>query len=132
MSSFREFLLLKLLRNSKNEPLENRSGKQLYQVASRFSYFSDEYGQVVVPAGFVTDLASIPRLPFFYMMLGDSIQEPAVIHDYLYSTGILSRKDADNVLLEAMEVTGISWFKRHLIYWGVRIGGNSSYDSPGT
>ena len=53
----------------------------------------------------------------------------AVIHDYLYLKGELSRDVADQVLLEAMELTEISWVKRRLIYLGVRVGGESHFMS---
>ncbi len=72
----------------------------------------------MVPEGFITDFASVPRIPFVYDKLEDIAQRPAVIHDYLYSTGILQRDVSDRVLLEAMELTEIPWAKRRLIYLG--------------
>lgn len=41
-------------------------------------------GLIVVPAGFVTDFASVPRLPFSYWLFGGVGQAAAVVHDYLY------------------------------------------------
>lgn len=128
MSKFLGPLELELLTDSTGLPLFNRDGRQLYRVLVDFGYSSDVAKQTfTVPKGFVTDLASVPRLPLIYDALGDMAQMPAVVHDYLYSTAPVPREVADKVLLEAMELTGISWVKRHAIYAGVRVGGGSHY-----
>ena len=41
------------------------------------------YGEIVVPEGFITDLASIPRL---FKGLDEDTEKPAVLHDYLIRT----------------------------------------------
>lgn len=76
-----------------------------------------------VPAGFRTDLASVPRLPLVYLLCGDCAREAAVVHDYLYTTHQVDRATADAVLREASAVTGVPWWRRTLMYWGVRAGG---------
>src|SRR3990167_4506990 len=40
--------------------------------------------RIVVPAEFVTDFASVPRLPFAYWFTGNTGHGAAVIHDWLY------------------------------------------------
>lgn len=80
----------------------------------------------VVPSGFVTDFASVPRLPFLYDIAGDTGHASAVIHDYLYRTSHLPRDVCDDVLLEALKVEGTPRWRRYLMYWGVRLGGASS------
>ncbi len=50
-----------------------------------FVYESDTIGLIVVPKGFVTDFASVPRLPFIYLFFGGIGDEEAVIHDWLYT-----------------------------------------------
>lgn len=83
-----------------------------------------------VQAGFITDFASIPR-PLWGLVGGPAdgkYRKAAVLHDWLYRTPhIATRSQADQVLLEAMRVSGCSWFQRTVIYSGVRIGGGSSY-----
>lgn len=48
-------------------------------------YKSNTIGYIIVPAGFVTDFASVPRLPFAYWVLGGRADAAAVIHDWLYT-----------------------------------------------
>lgn len=82
---------------------------------------------IIVPRGFVTDLASVPRIPIVYTLVGGVADKAAVVHDYLYSSGMVSRKMADAVLREASAVTGVSGWRRWIMWAGVRIGGGSRY-----
>ena len=88
-------------------------------------------GEVIyVPAGFITDFASIPK--FFrrvYQPATGKHRQGAVIHDYIYRTDSLNytRKQADQVFLEIMELDGVSRFDRKAIYYSVRSGGKSSF-----
>lgn len=84
---------------------------------------------ITVPEGFPTDLASTPRIPFIYEMLGNIGARAAVVHDYLYTSGRESRAMADDVLMEALEACGVSRFKRWAMWAGVRLGGASHYTS---
>lgn len=81
----------------------------------------------VVPAGFRTDLASVPRLPLVYWLCGGRANKPATLHDFLYSTGIVPRATADAVFREAMTVVGVPTVYRWLMWAGVRAGGASHY-----
>ncbi|WP_331693462.1 DUF1353 domain-containing protein [Pandoraea sputorum] len=91
-------------------------------------YESDVAGQrFVVPRGFVTDLASVPRLPIVYLLTGGTSNEAAVVHDWLYTTKPVSRLVADRVLREASAVTCVPAWRRWMMYWGVRIGGASHW-----
>jgi len=84
-------------------------------------YSSERINRVVtVPRGFKTDFASVPRLPFAFMLFGDRAQEEAVVHDFLYRTGLCSRRDADAVFLEAMKLRGKGWWIRYPMWLGVR------------
>lgn len=95
-------------------------------------YFSALLGRVVtVPAGFITDFASVPRLPFIYWFTGGLANGPAVLHDWFYRTNTedISREMADRLLAEAMEAKGY-WKIRSWSMWaGVRIGGHWSYET---
>lgn len=109
-------------------PLKNRNGKQLYRVLQPFPFYSAILGVVITtPAGFVTDLDSTPRLPLIYLLMNGFGDMPSVTHDYLYSTGAVSRAKADSVLKEACIATGVPVWKANLIWAGVRLGGAGHY-----
>ena len=128
MSAFMTSLSMTALTHPKTGlPLLTRQGRQLYRINQDLVYVSDIAGTITVPAGFVSDLASIPRLPLIYLLLNGIADEPGVVHDYLYSTGKVPRAMADQVLREACLLTGVPAWKADLIYVGVRVGGASHY-----
>lgn len=90
-------------------------------------YQSDILGEILVPFGFVTDFASVPRLPGAYWLAGGKASKEAVIHDYLYRNRIGTRKQADDVFLEAMKLNGQAWWRRSLMWAGVRLFGWTAY-----
>lgn len=86
---------------------------------------------LTVPKGFVTDFASVPRVPIAYWLFGDRAHHESVPHDFLYQTHKSSRADADKLFLEAMIVRKKPLYIRQPMYWGVVLGGASSYaDGP--
>lgn len=85
--------------------------------------------ELMVPKGFVTDFASVPRVPVFYLLFGDRAHHESVVHDFCYQVHITTRAAADKVFLEAMKARGKSAFLRVGMYWGVVIGGGGSYKS---
>ena len=78
---------------------------------------------ITVPAGFITDLASIPRLLRSVYDTQDECREPAVLHDYLYCVQFGERAEADALFLEALERAGVGLLKRRSMWLGVRAGG---------
>ena len=87
----------------------------------------------VVPAGFTTDFASVPR-PFWDLEppVGD-VAKAAVVHDYLYVTkglgGRYTRAQADGIFRKAMADLGVPLWKRTLLWAAVRIGGAGAWGS---
>lgn len=84
--------------------------------------------RVAIPQGIVTDFASIPKLlqPIF-SPTDPRYSGPAVGHDWLYASHLLSRADADDFLYEAARLGGTSHARAFAIWCGVRIGGASAY-----
>lgn len=81
---------------------------------------------ITVPAGFITDFASVPML--VQIFLPKSIgRRAAILHDYLYHTkgecGRYNRRESDGIFLEALAVLKVPWLQRYSLYWGVRFGG---------
>lgn len=84
--------------------------------------------RIEVPIGFVTDLASIPRLARLIFPVNDLHRPAAVVHDYLYQYQKIggqwiNRKEADRVFLEAMRCLGVPKRKAWPMYLAVRAGG---------
>lgn len=79
--------------------------------------------RVNVPAGFVTDFASIPRI-FWSRLPHDGPWAPAsVVHDYLYTTRTCSRFLADAIFRDGMAALGVSKLQRLVIFYAVRFFG---------
>jgi hypothetical protein len=87
--------------------------------------------RITVPAGFETDLASVPRLPLAYALFGGRARRSAILHDFLYETQ--AGKDyADEVFLAAMKAEGVGLATRWIMYWAVRAFGQVVYDRKRT
>lgn len=97
-----------------------------WKLLEAFVYDIGELGgadNIVVPAGFVTDMGSVPHFLWGIIDPWGKASKAFLIHDFLYETRLRSRLVSDAILLEGMEVLGVNWLKRKLIYNGVRIGG---------
>ena len=75
---------------------------------------------VTVPAKFLTDFASVPRLLWPLCPPAGQWCEAAVVHDYLCRTVTCSRFLADAVFREAMARLGVPLWRRVLMYYAVR------------
>jgi len=101
-----------------------------WQLTEPLIYDSDLVGRIFVPTNFITDFASVPRIPIIYAMVGNCSHRAAVLHDYLYrkkASVKVSQTQADAVFREAMGVKGVSWWRRWLMWAGVRLGGWTAY-----
>lgn len=107
-------------------------GHRRWLTLAPLSYSSDVADRVItVPAEFITDLASVPRLPLAYMLAGDRARGPALIHDWLYQHPDWDDRElADRIFYEAIGVhqpdlghEAESWITRAIMYGGVRAGG---------
>lgn len=123
-------------------PLDSRKlgsgprGRSTYKLLAPLVYQSDMIGRTIsVPFGFVTDYASVPRLPLAFLVTGDRAHEAAVIHDWLYTTHVIDhleipRELADAIFREAVEAAeGKAWLAT-LMWLGVRLGGSAAWDAP--
>ena len=104
-----------------------------WRLITPFTYRSDLLGEIVVPEGFVTDLASVPWFARWYVSRDGNHTRAAVVHDYLYARSSeasfpdTSRRTADRVFLEAMRVCNLRPTLARVLYSAVRIGGGSSF-----
>jgi len=80
-----------------------------------------------VPEGFNTDFASTPKLLYPIFPPIGIYNKAAMVHDYLYTSAILPRKEADLFFLQAMEVLQVPNWKRKLMFWAVRCFGAKKF-----
>lgn len=108
-----------------------RAGSNDRTLVEPLVYFSALLGLLVtVPAGFVTDYASVPRAPLTYWLFGGIGDEAAVVHDFLYEKGLVPRNQADDVYLEALEACDVPTWRRGPMWAAVRLFGGSRYAQP--
>jgi hypothetical protein len=82
---------------------------------------------IVVPAGFVTDFASIPRVFWAGLSPHGQYSRAAVLHDYLYWTQSCTRAQADKLFLLVMKQSGVSAANRQMIYGSTRAVGEGGW-----
>ena len=98
-----------------------------WQVISPLVYTSKAGDIYIVPTGMITDLASIPKLLRPTIDRNGLSRPAAVLHDYLYLIGSLSRKQADQLFLEALLSCGVNSVVAKGMYWAVRAFGGGRY-----
>lgn len=79
--------------------------------------------KIEVPAGFVTDFASVPRILWNILPPTGKYGKAAVLHDWLYHRQEYTRAFTDSIFAEAMDALGVPAITRGAMYLGVRIGG---------
>ncbi|SUF28882.1 Uncharacterized protein y4iH Flags: Precursor [Salmonella enterica] len=97
-------------------------GHYLWRVHESFEfYLSDDNSDVIsVPAGFVTDLATVPCIFWSVMPPDGKYAKAAIIHDYLYDNALRTKKEANLIFLDGMTVPGAPKWKRIEMYLAVR------------
>jgi hypothetical protein len=86
---------------------------------------------IIVPRGFVSDLASIPEpLQILRGRVSSTklYANASLVHDYLYWRQDCTRAQADNIMLKAMKDAGVPAIERRLVYQGLRQFGQSAWD----
>jgi hypothetical protein len=118
MSSFTKPANLKMLDN------------YMWELITPFEYHVGSYPSndvIRIPAGTVTDLASVPRLLWAVFPPHGKWAKAAIVHDYLYANAIGTKQYADDVFFEAMEVLNVPLINRYIMYTAVRLFGRGEY-----
>jgi hypothetical protein len=107
-----------------NIPSFNIGDIYLWNLAGDLIYRSDLWSElIVVPKGFETDFASIPKwVPRWLFDPSGRHRSSAVVHDYLVRLDGFDRKLADQIFLEAMALKKVKKWRRKAMYKFVRIG----------
>lgn len=117
MSSFTSPAILEILDNLSFrvvQPFEFYVGESEATATARYS----------VPMGFVTDLASIPRVLWALLPPHGRYAKAAILHDYLLTkvqVGELPRPTADAIFYEAMLVLNVPIWQAWLMYQAVAL-----------
>jgi hypothetical protein len=81
--------------------------------------------RITVKKGLVSDGASVPKV--FWNIIGSPFTGaytlPALVHDALYMSEAVDRSEADAIFFDLMEQSGVSFLKRYVMYYAVRVGG---------
>lgn len=98
---------------------------------------------VIVPEGFKTDLASIPRAIWPIMAPHELSVAAPLLHDYLYRCGgvpptaqvwpptrTFTRSEIDGLLLAVMKAEGVSAWRAYSAYVAVRVFGSFCWANP--
>lgn len=128
MSKFLSALRVEQVSDTAND------GRGEWELTAPLIYKSDLTSDVyIVPSGFRTDFASVPRVPIAFLLCGDSASKPAALHDFLYSAGkdgkhpVPDRATADALLKEAALAEGVPAWRAWALFLGVRLGGGSHW-----
>lgn len=82
---------------------------------------------VTIPAGYVTDLATIPRIPGIYAYFKGRARRSAILHDWQYDNRLVPRSDADRMFYANMRLEGVIPSAAVLMYVAVRLAGWYKY-----
>ena len=102
--------------------------RRVYLLLRDLHFRSENYGNITVPRGFKTDLASVPRALTWLFPTDGRYMEAAIVHDYLYAFGIGTKRDADAIFKYAMKQLGVQAWRRWCLYWAVRFFGKGAFD----
>ena len=109
----------------KTTPIDDK-----YWLVNEEYCYQTSKGLVVVPKGFKTDYASVPRIFRNIINSYGKHGRAAVVHDWLYSSKCtldVTREEADKIFLEIMKECGVGVIKRNLMYRMVRLFGASHF-----
>lgn len=90
---------------------------------------SYRFNGFTIPKGFISDLDSVPRLPFAFEVFKSRTRAAALIHDFLYSIGY-PRDLADRIFLRFMVAEGVPCRYAIPIFWAVRCFGWLAWKKP--
>ena len=83
--------------------------------------------RIIIPRGFPTDLTTVPKIPFVYETFANTAIKAAIIHDFLYTSKIVSRKMADAIFKEASIASKVTNWKIVAMWSALRLFGSAHY-----
>jgi hypothetical protein len=110
-----------------DEALSRVRAAPLWRLTAPVTYRDGLGVSLTIPAGFETDLASVPPAlwpifpPFGFHL------RAAIVHDYFYATGCIARARADAIFLTIMQRYGVAPWRCWAMYLAVRLFGGRNW-----
>ncbi len=98
-----------------------------WKVLAPLTYTTNDDINIKIPKDFLTDFATVPRFLWSILPPWGRYGKAAILHDFLYYSGIFSKKEADLIFLEAMEVLEVVKWKRKSMYYSVKMFGGKTW-----
>lgn len=101
------------------------------QLTSELKYTWTDGTDIVVPKGFETDFASIPRILWNIIAPLGKHTNASILHDYLYTEGYklgIDRKKADKIFFDAMLHSSVAQITANVMWFCVRLFARKHYN----
>lgn len=138
IARFKSWYNRQLLRGEFKHPLRvefKRRDIGAYVLDSLCSYttakngvFGERQRVFFIPERLYTDFASVPRICWAVVCPIGRHTRSAVLHDYLYASQVVTRKEADDIFFEAMVTDGCTAFEIIVMWGAVRLFGWSAWN----
>lgn len=110
---------------------DHETKERVWITTAPLGFFSARFDiEITVPAGFYTDLSSVPRIPLVFWFWGGRAHREGVLHDYLVrkdSIPVVPLAVANIIFLDAMESRNKPFYVRYPMYAGVWLGAAPFY-----
>lgn len=103
-----------------DEKLSRQRGQFWFRLATRVIFIDYWNRAHIIPVGFTTDLASVPRILWSIVPPFGFHLRASIVHDWLYSNKATSRRVADAIFLDLMKHYGVKFWRRWVMYLAVR------------
>lgn len=104
--------------------------KELPELTRDLEYETSDGRLFIVPKGFKTNFASVPRILWWLIAPVGKHTLPSVLHDYLYEYGHIlgvSRKEADKIFWDANEESNVARITNNVMWFCVRVFARKHY-----
>ncbi|MEU7145514.1 DUF1353 domain-containing protein [Nocardia sp. NPDC046473] len=94
---------------------------KFWRVVEPLVYQGDSQ-EFVIPAGFRTDFASVPRALVWLVPRYGAYTRAAILHDFLRSSNAVEVADADGLFRRCLRELNVPYARRWMMWAGVRLG----------
>ena len=105
-----------------SQPVDLIPYGEIYKLNEDVEYYleSNHDAKIKFKKGLEFNGASVPWFLEWFVKRYGEIDNAALVHDFLYQSKLVDRKTADLEFLHIMKITGVSKWKRNVIFVFVR------------